>query len=127
MADPRGEITKKFIDLITPETSYLGLVKLVNQFLSPDDRQILGGGETALKKVADSIAYLGVFAPYPATFDKSAFLEIAAFELPTVEQERLWKINKRLELLKDESPVGKDRVSISTELVTIAKNQFFTE
>lgn len=82
---------------------------------------------TASQKVADSIAYLGAFAPEPGSFDQWAFSEICARGLSTDEQVRLWIIDRRLGILKDEPPSkidGSERVSVSAFLVKTAKEQF---
>jgi hypothetical protein len=125
--NPNGEKTKNLMDLITPETDYDKLVGLVDQFLTEEDKRLLGEGETATQKVADSLAYLGPFAPEPATFNKEAFISVAAFGLPSVEQDKLWEIAKKLGILKDESKTGSGRVSVSSQFVEMAKKQFFTE
>lgn len=125
--DPNAEKINNLMEMVTPETDYKGLVKLVDQFLSPEDKEVLGGGAAASQKVADGIAYVSVFAPFPSTFDKAAFSATAAMELPAPEQDKLWEIDKRFGILKDESRVGPNRVSVSMQFVETAKRQFFTE
>jgi len=115
------------MNLITPQTNAEQLAQIVSNLLTPEDKQILGGKEAASTRVADSVAYLGAFAPSPATFDKAAFFAISAFGLSEPEAERLWEIDKRIGVLKDESSVGQGRVSVSSELVNAAKTQFLTD
>ena len=115
------------MSLITPDTTAEQLVQIVGGLLTPADEQALGGKELASTKVADSIAYLGAFVPAPATFDKSAFFDTSAFGLPKSEAERLWDIDKRIGVLKDESKVGEGRVSVSPELVNTARKQFLSD
>lgn len=43
MADPNGEQTRSLMELVSPETNYEGLVKLVDKFLNPEDKEVLGG------------------------------------------------------------------------------------
>ncbi len=112
------------MELITPKTSFDELIGMVDGMITPEDREILG--VEAVQKIADSIAYLGAFVPAPATFDKKAFFMTTTLDLPEKEAERIWRINKRFGILKDESNVDPGRVSVSTELVQIAKTNFLT-
>ena len=43
MADPNGEQTKNLMELVTQETDYDSLTILVDGFLSPEDKAVLGG------------------------------------------------------------------------------------
>lgn len=121
------ETPQNLMTLITHQTNAEQLAQIVGNLLTPEDEQILGGKVAASTKVADSIAYLGAFVPAPATFDKGAFFAISAFGLSEQEAEKLWEIDKRIGVLKEETTVGEGRVSVSSELVNAAKNQFLTD
>ena len=83
---------------------------IVKSFLLPDDVALLGGeAGVASQKVSDSLAYLGVFAPSPATFDKQAFMFTAGGDFPEEESERILSIAQRLGVVKAEG----ERFSVS--------------
>ena len=121
--------TINLMELVTPETDNAGLMKLVDKFLTPDDRKVLGE-KGASEKVANSIAYLAAFPPAPSSFDKPAFSAAIVADLPVPEQDMLWILLRKFGILKNELPSpldGSERVSISPQFVETAKNQFFTE
>lgn len=84
--------------------------------------KIFGGVEAAPEKIVESVAYLGVFAPAPATFDKGAFFFTAVAGVPEQEGEAIWNICKQIGVLKDESSAGQGRVSVSKDLVEMLVN-----
>ena len=112
--------------LLTPTTKRDECVKIVKQLLTPDEVKFLGE-EDAADKVVESIAYLGVFAPAPATFDKQAFFFTAVADLPEKEGEAIWSICNQIGVFKNEST---GRVSVSKDLVEMlgnTKNGYLTE
>lgn len=112
----------KLMSLINQETTPEQLVDIVGQFITEEDLKVFGDKDSASQLVADSIAYLGVFAPYPATFSKESFLNTSTLGLPQDQAEKIWEIDKRIGVFKDESSVEKDRVSISEEQASIYHN-----
>lgn len=126
MANEKGEPTN-LMKLITPETDESQLRDIVAKFLTPEDVQMLGGKEAAAQKVADSIAYLGAFAPEPATFDEHAFSMTSTFGLPKEEAKRILEIDGRIGVYKTENKKFREetRFSVSKEQVKIYK-QFLT-
>mgnify|MGYP003395681095 CR=1 FL=1 len=125
MAEEKA-VTQKLMDLVTPETDGEKLKELVSQFITPEDEEVLGGKDVAVTKVADSVAYMGPFAPSPATFDESAFSATAAFDLPPTEAKRLLEINRRMGVIED-APNQPRRFTVSEKVVNAAKNQFLTQ
>lgn len=111
------------MELITPETDESQLREIVEKLLTPDDMQMLGGKEAAAQKVVDSIAYLGVFASEPATFDELAFDRTATLGLPKNEAKRILEIDGRIGVYKTEAEKfrGEKRFSISEEQANIYK------
>jgi hypothetical protein len=107
--------------LLTGITKRDECVKIVKQLLTPEEVTTLGG-ENAADKVVDSVAFLGVFAPAPATFDKEAFLFTTSGDLPEKEGETIWNFCKKVGIIKDESFAGKERVSVSRDLVEMLSN-----
>ena len=78
----------------------------------------------------ESLAYLGVFAPAPATFDKNAFEMTGGFDLDPEAADTIWNFFLRTAILNDESAKAQDRVSISERLTTMLlnpSNGFFTD
>lgn len=125
MAEEKAN-TQKLMDLVTPETDESKLKELVSQFITTEDEKILGGRDHAITKVADSVAYLGAFAPSPATFDYVAFSVTAALDLPQVEARKLIEINRRMGVIEDvASQPG--RFTVSEKVVNAAQNQFLTQ
>lgn len=116
----------KLIELVTPDTREPELKEIVSQFITPEDEEVLGGKEEAIQKVADGVAYLGPFAPAPATFDAQAFNRTAAFGLPEEQQKKLLELCKKMGVIDDikDQP---GRMSVSKEIVEAAKNQFLTK
>ncbi len=117
---------QNILELITPQTDYDMLVDIVSNALTPEDEEVLGGKKEAARKVAESITYLGVFAPYPADFDEKAFLIVSVPDLPEDEGKRLFQIDKRIGAINEE-PGKVGRVSISPEFVAIVQKQFLEE
>lgn len=74
--------------------------------------------------MADSIAYLGAFAPAPATLDDETFFMTATLGLPKDEALKILEIDKRIGVLQDESAKAPGRMSVSPELVKAARDQF---
>ena len=115
-------------ELIMVNTKREDFVEMVADRLSPDEKQNLG--ENAADKVVESMAYLGAFAPEPATFDKGAFLATAGFGLEEKEVDTVWDFLKRTGALKDRADVNSGRVSVSEKFVEMlrdASNGFMTE
>jgi hypothetical protein len=117
------------IDFITPETDEKGLREIVQQFITPEDEEVLGGKEEATKKVAESVAYLGVFIPLPATFDEEAYQTVICSGLSNDEGQRLFEISRRMGAIQDAGQGfnGVDIFSITPELKNFAESQFLDE
>ena len=117
--------------LVNANTSRDQFVGVLQSLLNPEETEKLGGVEVAADKVPESLAYLGVFAPAPATFDKDAFAFTAGANLLEEEGSTVWETLKRVGVLKDESATSSPgRYSISKELVdmlTNPNNKFLTE
>lgn len=85
--------------------------------------------EEAADIIVESLAYIGVFAPKPATFDKGAFKFTGAFDLDDEATNTVWNFLIRTGIFIDESKVGPDRVSIeqkTAEMLKDASNGFLT-
>ena len=106
-------------DLITINTKREEFINMVEDRLTPEEKRDLG--ENASDKVVESMSYLGVFAPAPATFDKNSFFFTGAggADLRPKEGDAVWNFLKRTGVLKDESSVNEGRVSISQKFVAM--------
>jgi len=107
-------------DLVSPNTKREEFVGMVEGSLTPEEKRDLGGDY--LNKVVDSMSYLGVFAPAPATYEKNAFLFTGGQDLEEKEVDVVWGFLKRTGLLVDEVKVAPGRVSISEKLVNMLAN-----
>ena len=107
-------IPKKFDQIFAVGTTPDQFPDIVKPFLTPEDIQALGGdSDLVAQKISDSIAYLGAFAPAPATFDKGAFMATAGFDYPAIEAERILSIAQRLGVIQSEP---NERLSISQSM-----------
>ena len=120
--------------IVNPDTTrdeFLGAVKMS---LNANEINELGGEEVAPNKIVDTLSYLGVFAPAPATFDIHAFNATAGSDLPENESAQVFQFLKRTGLVKKEDidvDVGHGfRYSISPDIQQMlidTKNGFLTE
>ncbi len=118
---------QRLIDLVKPETTEDEFRQLVSQFITSEDLKGFDGGKENLAGlVADSVAYLGVFAPTPATFDEAAFFATATLGEPEKVGRIILGIDKRMGIMQDEPKVGPGRMSIAPEMKKMA-SQFLTE
>ncbi len=125
MAEDLEKTQPKLIELIKPDMHEEELKGLVTQFISPEEEEILGGKEEAIQRITDATAYVGVFAPVPATFDLAAFSAVNARGLTEEQTNKVLEICKRMGVIEDvEGRPG--RMAVSREMVEIAKNQFLT-
>ncbi|TSC84112.1 MAG: hypothetical protein G01um101416_1128 [Microgenomates group bacterium Gr01-1014_16] len=109
-------------DIVKPETTEAQLVKTLSELLTSEDEAVLGRKGLAATRWAESIAYLGAFAPEPATFDESAFRNVAAVGFEAEKVKRLLELNVKIGAIKK---LG-ERFSVSPEIITIA-HQFLID
>jgi hypothetical protein len=108
----------------------------VKDLLKETEVTILGGGnkDEAANKIIESLAYMGVFAPEPATFDTDAFMATAGADLSSrVEGITIIGFLDRTGAFKEDETVevgSPRRFSISknlTQMLLDPNNGFLTE
>jgi len=84
--DPHEGPQPKFKELIKPLKTQPELTKVVETFLTPDQKKVLG--DNAAEFMSDALLYLTAFAPSPGSFDRRAVggvLEIPSSETAKVD------------------------------------------
>jgi len=102
-------------ELVTSNTKREEFVEMVEERLTPEEKTNLG--ENAANKLVESMSYLCVFAPEPATFNKKAFAFTGGFGLEEKEIDTIWNFMKRTGILKDQSALDPGRVSVSEKFI----------
>lgn len=113
MTDRKEDIQGNLSELISPTLKREDFVKMVEDRLLPDEVINLGHKpEEAADKIVESLAYIGVFASKPATFDKGAFKFTGGFDLDDEAVDTVWNFLIRTGVFVDESETSPGRVSI---------------
>lgn len=122
---------KRFKELVNVDTNRDRCIEIIKGLITSDEViNIASTRDEAAEKVVESLAYLGVFAPAPATFDKTAFEMTGGFDADPEASDTMWNFFLRTDILNDESAKAQDRVSISEGLTTMLLNPlngFFTD
>lgn len=107
-------------------TSNDEFIELLDKYLTPEDVEILGGRDVAALKLSECYPFLGIFAAFPGTFDRNAFMATAGSGMTKVEGERAFEIGLRNGILQSEPEVGPGRVSLSESMLE-KLGQFLTD
>ena len=125
-----------FESLVSITTNREEVIDIVKDLLKDTEVTVLGGGDKdkAADVVIESLAYMGVFAPEPATFDSDAFMATAGADLSSrVEGLTVVGFLERTGVFKEDESVkvgSSRRFSISkniTQMLLDPKNGFLTE